>query len=79
MRKYILPGLLASGLVDIVMESDLKPHDFLALVPVVEGAGGCITDWAGKPLRFESTGQVLAITNSTLHSLLLDHIRGIAQ
>lgn len=72
-------GLLASGLVDIVMEADLKPHDFIALVPVVEGAGGCITDWEGKPLRFESTGQVLASANLTLHSLVLEHIRGVAQ
>ncbi|KAL2612319.1 hypothetical protein R1flu_024011 [Riccia fluitans] len=45
-------GLLAAGHVDLVVESGLKPYDFLALVPVIEGAGGSITDWSGNKLRF---------------------------
>ncbi|KAI5079750.1 hypothetical protein GOP47_0005229 [Adiantum capillus-veneris] len=45
-------GLLAAGHVDLVIESGLKPYDFLALVPVVEGAGGLLTDWKGQPLRW---------------------------
>ncbi|KAJ8492389.1 hypothetical protein OPV22_014110 [Ensete ventricosum] len=43
-------ALLASGYVDLVIESGLKPYDFLSLVPVVEGAGGSITDWNGHKL-----------------------------
>ena len=43
-------GLLASGFIDLVVESGLKPYDFLALVPIIEGAGGVITDWQGQPL-----------------------------
>ena len=38
-------GLLSLGLCDLVAEADLKPYDYMALVPVVEGAGGVITDW----------------------------------
>ena len=38
-------GLLAAGLCDVVIEADLKPYDYMALVPVVKGAGGTITDW----------------------------------
>ncbi|KAL3157581.1 hypothetical protein ABBQ32_012032 [Trebouxia sp. C0010 RCD-2024] len=38
-------GLLASGYVDLVVEADLKPYDFMALVPIVEEAGGIMTDW----------------------------------
>lgn len=38
-------GLLSMGLVDLVVEATMQPYDFLALVPVVEGAGGVITDW----------------------------------
>ncbi len=53
-------GLLASGQIDIVMEAGLKIHDWAALVPIVTGAGGSLTDWAGKALTRESTGQVLA-------------------
>jgi inositol-phosphate phosphatase / L-galactose 1-phosphate phosphatase / histidinol-phosphatase len=34
----------------VVTEVQLKPHDFLAAIPIVEGAGGRITDWRGSPL-----------------------------
>ncbi len=54
-------ALLASGHLDIVCESGLKLHDFAALVPVVEGAGGRMCDWRGDPLVADSTGDVLAI------------------
>lgn len=54
-------GLLASGHIDIVCETGLKLFDFAALVPIVEGAGGLICDWAGEPLHAQSTGEVLAL------------------
>ena len=38
-------GLLSSGFCDLVVEADMKPYDYMALVPVVSGAGGVITDW----------------------------------
>ena len=38
-------GLLAAGFCDLVVEADMKPYDYLALVPIVEGAGGIMTDW----------------------------------
>ena len=52
---------LASGMLDIVCEAGLKLHDFAALVPVVEGAGGLMCDWAGEPLHAGSDGHVLAL------------------
>jgi histidinol phosphatase-like enzyme (inositol monophosphatase family) len=54
-------ALLASGFIDVVCEANLKLHDFAALVPVVEGAGGTMCDWAGEPLHAGSDGSVLAI------------------
>ena len=54
-------AMLASGFVDVVCESGLKIHDFAALVPVVEGAGGTMCDWNGEPLHAGSHGHVLAI------------------
>jgi inositol-phosphate phosphatase / L-galactose 1-phosphate phosphatase / histidinol-phosphatase len=54
-------GLLASGHLDLVVESGLQLHDFAALVPVVEGAGGRMCDWTGEPLTAASPGRVLAI------------------
>ncbi|GMY05736.1 bifunctional phosphatase impl2, chloroplastic [Fagus crenata] len=48
-------ALLASGFVDLVIESGLKPYDFLSLIPVIEGAGGVITDWKGNQLHWEAS------------------------
>jgi len=52
---------LASGHIDLVCEAGLKLHDFAALVPVVEGAGGLMCDWNGEPLHAGSDGHVLAL------------------
>ena len=38
---------LAAGFIDIVIETNLKPHDIVALVPIIEGAGGMVTTWDG--------------------------------
>jgi inositol-phosphate phosphatase / L-galactose 1-phosphate phosphatase / histidinol-phosphatase len=54
-------GLVASGHIDIVVEAGLKLHDFAALVPVIEGAGGMMTDWNGEPLNADSEGHVIAL------------------
>ncbi len=54
-------GLVASGQVDLVCEAGLKLHDFAALVPVVEGAGGVMADWSGEPLHMGSDGHVIAL------------------
>ncbi len=61
-------GLLASGHVDLVVESRLEPYDFLALVPIVEAAGGVITDWSGAALGLESDGRVIAAATPELHA-----------
>jgi inositol-phosphate phosphatase/L-galactose 1-phosphate phosphatase/histidinol-phosphatase len=54
-------ALLASGHIDVVCEAGLKLHDWAALVPVVEGAGGTTSDWNGDPLHAGSTGHVIAM------------------
>ena len=68
-------GLLASGYTDIVMEADMKPYDIMALVPVVEGADGVISDWSGNPLTLNSSRQVLATANLKLHEECLEAIQ----
>ena len=66
-RRMVMGGdcynyaLLASGHLDIVCEANLKLHDYAALVPVVEGAGGTMCDWNGEPLHAASSGHVLAL------------------
>jgi histidinol phosphatase-like enzyme (inositol monophosphatase family) len=54
-------ALLASGHLDLVIETGLKLYDYAALVPVVEGAGGIMSDWQGNPLDAQSDGTVLAL------------------
>jgi inositol-phosphate phosphatase / L-galactose 1-phosphate phosphatase / histidinol-phosphatase len=54
-------GLLATGQIDLVVESGLKLHDFAALIPIVEGAGGMMCDWNGDPLHAASEGHVIAL------------------
>lgn len=61
-------GLLASGWIDLVVECGLEPHDFVAAIAVVEGAGGVITDWDGAPLDCSRKSNVLAAANPALHA-----------
>lgn len=70
-------GLLATGKADVVMEANMKPHDVMALVPVVESAGGVITDWQGNPLTLDCNGQVLASANPKLHDECLQIIEAL--
>jgi myo-inositol-1(or 4)-monophosphatase len=59
-------GLVALGLVDVVVDATMKPWDWAALVPIIEGAGGRCTDWAGRPLTLEGDGTVLAVGDPAL-------------
>ncbi|GBQ91962.1 inositol monophosphatase [Gluconacetobacter johannae DSM 13595] len=59
-------GLLALGQIDIVAECTMKIWDWAALVPVIEGAGGRVTDWSGRPLRADGDGTVLAVGDPAL-------------
>ncbi|GAW36973.1 histidinol-phosphatase [Roseovarius sp. A-2] len=61
-------GLLAAGHVDLLFEMDLHPYDYMALIPVIEGAGGVITDWQGEPLTLASDGKVIAAASASLHA-----------
>jgi myo-inositol-1(or 4)-monophosphatase len=59
-------GLLALGHIDIIAEAGLKIWDWAALVPIIQGAGGTITDWSGAALTSNSNGTVLALGNPAL-------------
>lgn len=74
-------ALLASGHVDLVIESGLKPYDFLSLIPVIQGAGGVITDWKGNQLHWEASANsratsfnVVAAGDKQLHQQALDSL-----
>jgi histidinol phosphatase-like enzyme (inositol monophosphatase family) len=61
--------MLAAGTVDAVIESGLNAYDILPLVPIIEGAGGIVTDWHGNPPP--DTGQVVATGDPRLHDRIL--------
>ncbi len=64
-------GLLANGFIDIQVDATMQLYDYAALIPIIEAAGGVITDWEGESLTFESAqtkqGCILATGNPTLH------------
>ena len=64
-------GLVALGLIDCVIEASLKPYDFSAMVPIVEGAGGITSDWRGAPLTLGSDGRIVAAGDRRLHRQVL--------
>lgn len=52
-------GLLAEGRMDIIVEAGMKPCDVRALIPIVEGAGGRLTNWEGGSAA--DGGRVIAV------------------
>jgi inositol-phosphate phosphatase / L-galactose 1-phosphate phosphatase / histidinol-phosphatase len=64
-------GLLALGLIDLVVEASLKPYDFSALAPIITGAGGIATDWHGRELSLASDGRIVAAGDRRVHAAAL--------
>jgi inositol-phosphate phosphatase/L-galactose 1-phosphate phosphatase/histidinol-phosphatase len=69
-------GLVATGFVDLVLEASLKPYDFCAMVPIVEGAGGVATDWRGGSLHLASDGRILVAGDRRAHDAALALLGG---
>ena len=61
--------MLAAGHVDLVVESGLNLYDVAALIPIIENAGGTVTDWNGNP--FSDTGNIVAAATAELHNKAL--------
>jgi histidinol phosphatase-like enzyme (inositol monophosphatase family) len=69
-------GLLALGQIDVIAECDLKPWDWAALLPVIQGAGGRLTDWQGRPPRSDGDGRILAVGDPGLLDAAIFALRG---
>jgi myo-inositol-1(or 4)-monophosphatase len=65
--------LLAAGLIDIVIEAGLQPYDVQALIPIVEAAGGIITNWSGASAK--AGGQIIAAGDQRVHEQALNILR----
>ena len=68
-------GMLASGLIDIVIEDTLKVYDYMALIPVIEGAGGVVTDKYNQEISLDSGGSLIATANSKLHNEVFEVLK----
>lgn len=64
-------GLVANGWMDCIVEDYLAPYDFLALAPVIQGAGGIITDWKGQALTLSSGQATVASGDPAIHEKIL--------
>jgi histidinol phosphatase-like enzyme (inositol monophosphatase family) len=67
-------AMLAAGFVDLVVEAGLKPYDIVPLIPILECAGGVVTDWQGRPAL--GGGRVLAAATPELHREALECLQG---
>ncbi|MBV9066296.1 MAG: histidinol-phosphatase [Methylobacteriaceae bacterium] len=64
---------LAAGHVDLVIESSLKPHDIVALIPIIEGAGGIVTTWDGGDAA--QGGAIIAAGDKRAHEAAVEILR----
>jgi len=70
-------GRLAEGRSDLAIDAGQQVFDFAPFRPVVEGAGGVISDWEGRPLTLNSTGRILAAGDARCHDEALSIIAGL--
>ena len=61
--------MLAAGHLDLIIETELKPYDVAALIPIVNGAGGIITTWEGEPAQ--NGGRIVAAGDKRVHEAAL--------
>ena len=69
--------LLAAGLVDLVIEAHLQPYDIQPLIPIIEAAGGIVTNWSGGAAYHG--GQVIAAGDRELHRIALAILKSAAE
>ena len=63
-------AMLAAGNVDLVVEVGLQPYDIVALIPIIEAAGGMVTEWNGG--RAEDGGGIVAAATPELHAAAME-------
>ena len=66
--------MLAAGHVDLIIETELKPHDIIPLMPIIAGAGGVMTTWEGEPAS--AGGRIIAAGDKRVHAAAMEALRG---
>ena len=70
-------GSLASGNTDLAIDAGLKSYDLFAPAAIISGAGGLVSDWNGRPLKLDMTGEVIACGDPRVHVSALKILRGL--
>jgi len=63
-------SMLAAGLIDVIVETEIKPYDIVAIIPIVAGAGGVITTWENGPAQ--GGGRVIVAGDKRVHQAALE-------
>ena len=66
--------MLAAGQIDLVIETEIKPHDIVPLIPIIIGAGGIVTTWENEPAQ--EGGRVIVAGDARVHAAALELLRG---
>jgi myo-inositol-1(or 4)-monophosphatase len=66
--------MLAAGLIDLIIETEIKPHDIVPLIPIIAGAGGIVTTWENGPAQ--GGGRIVAAGDSKVHQAALEMLKG---
>jgi myo-inositol-1(or 4)-monophosphatase len=66
--------MVAAGHIDLVIETEIKPHDIAALIPIITGAGGVVTTWEGE--RADKGGRIIAAGDKRVHAAAMKMLKG---
>jgi myo-inositol-1(or 4)-monophosphatase len=65
--------MVAAGLIDLVIETEIKPYDIVAVIPIITGAGGIVTTWEGGPAQ--AGGRVVVAGDKRVHKQALEMLK----
>jgi myo-inositol-1(or 4)-monophosphatase len=65
--------MLAAGQIDLIVETEIKPHDIVALIPIITGAGGIVTTWENGPAQ--AGGRIVVAGDKRMHKAALEMLR----
>jgi len=62
--------MLAAGQIDLIVETELKPHDIVPLIPIIAGAGGVVSTWENGPAQ--AGGRIVVAGDKRVHAAALE-------
>jgi myo-inositol-1(or 4)-monophosphatase len=65
--------MLAAGQIDLIIETEIKPHDIVPLIPIIAGAGGIVTTWENGPAQ--GGGRIVVAGDKRVHKAALEMLK----